>query len=455
MTKKKIFHISVGMSSVGLPILITPILASCAHEDNKPNQNQEVVPSVDQNISGGTNKDPVVDKEPNEPSGPEQPVPQPEPLPQPEPEKDPNQPEPQPQPFPQAEPEKESVQPDHLQPLPTPPEPEKVPEITPPTNPDPIIPPVPKPIPAVHKTLWVDGVHIQPDAFVTPADATWSEMKEYPLKNHEHEGWYDINKRFANNDDFLCSAIVATNWLHWWLNNNKDYVDRYLQDPTKGFVTNGTKKVTLQEINQIDYDEDGYYDHSKIFDWFNDIFDAKAVWVDKLVDMFINGYNYSIKNEPNTPDNYHPSDTKGFFKDVFKAHVLTKRYGVGTLDSFSKNVKELLNENKALAIVHASSSQFSHIINVWGADFDQDGNVIALYITDGDDKANEMVVDGQKTQVGMKRYLVLADENGRNLKVSGAKPDENGALHGKALLNLLSLDRGVEQWEAYFKQPTK
>ena len=48
-----------------------------------------------------------------------------------------------------------------------------------------------------------------------------------PYKSNK--GWYDTNKsESGHNDRVLCSGAVASNMLHWWLEQNKTYIDRYL-----------------------------------------------------------------------------------------------------------------------------------------------------------------------------------------------------------------------------------
>ncbi|UWV93746.1 IdeS/Mac family cysteine endopeptidase [Mycoplasmopsis cynos] len=90
----------------------------------------------------------------------------------------------------------------------------------------------------------------------------------------------------------------------------------------------------------------------------------------------------------------------GFFKDVFGSHLLTNRWsfrnGYGA-KYLSQKLKNEILANKILAISHTYSSvRFNHIINVWGADFDKDGILKALYVTDSDDPKFELTQGGSK-----------------------------------------------------------
>ncbi|MCV3743457.1 IdeS/Mac family cysteine endopeptidase [Ureaplasma sp. ES3154-GEN] len=311
-------------------------------------------------------------------------------------------------------------------------------------------------IPQVVETLWIQGVNVDPSKFTTPQDPELEQMREYPLLNSENEGWYDINKRFAEGDDYLCTAIVATNMLHWWLDINKDYINRFLTDPTKGTIRAGNESITLNDLNAVYHDENKYPDRSKIFDFFNKMFDAEYTWADKLIDMFINGYRYVSVPNRNNPMKYAPSATRGFFQDVFHEKLLTDIHSLNNIDQFSKLVKDSINNKKAMGLVFNMTSTYAHIVNVWGADFDANNRIVALYISDGDDKGNTMNYNDKSQAVGLKRLLIHYNENGTNMRISSYKKDKNtGKIHGKRVLYLYTLDSGAAEWEMYFTRQNK
>ncbi|UWV93396.1 IdeS/Mac family cysteine endopeptidase [Mycoplasmopsis cynos] len=97
---------------------------------------------------------------------------------------------------------------------------------------------------------------------------------------------------------------------------------------------------------------------------------------------------------------------KSFFGDVFGRHILTKKTNVSHTwqkETFSKTLIDALVKNKPLGISH--NNKFSkrttvHIINVWGADFDENYNVVGLYITNSDDpKSTYKLKDDSKERL--------------------------------------------------------
>lgn len=53
---------------------------------------------------------------------------------------------------------------------------------------------------------------------------------EYKSPYIEGQGWYDVNKTENRvPDENLCFAAAASNTLHWWLAQNSEYIDQYLE----------------------------------------------------------------------------------------------------------------------------------------------------------------------------------------------------------------------------------
>ena len=99
------------------------------------------------------------------------------------------------------------------------------------------------------------------------------DTAEYFITKHgAGSGWYDINKNFDMKDGVLCAGAVATNMFHWWLDINKDYVDRYLaEDINNASITISDKTVDLRELKEV-YENEGYRDKSKFFDFIFKLF---------------------------------------------------------------------------------------------------------------------------------------------------------------------------------------
>ena len=98
------------------------------------------------------------------------------------------------------------------------------------------------------KTLWVK--EIIPPRMGENGDFTKEIVgtkKYYVTSQDKGNGWYDVNKPTGNLniDDFaLCGGATASNMLHWWLEQNQDYVDKFIKEnPKNGILEfNGEKR---------------------------------------------------------------------------------------------------------------------------------------------------------------------------------------------------------------------
>ncbi|MDY4762111.1 IdeS/Mac family cysteine endopeptidase, partial [Streptococcus thoraltensis] len=263
---------------------------------------------------------------------------------------------------------------------------------------------------------------------------------------------FDANKEYTSSSgDFgLCSAGVAANMLHWWLVNNKDHVEKYLKES----ATNGV--VTPDQIKPIDLREHREYiagtHQSKLFDLFKSYFSNRSVYAHRVLDLFFSGYPDARKYEVNKESDYQTKEMKnaldkrgGFFKDVFEQHLLTNLEDVSDYTAIGTKIKKALKEKKALAIDYLYNTRRGHVVNVWGAEFDENDQLKALYVTDTDDYTS--VINGKgETLQSLKRYTVV-NRDGKAY-ISNNYSDRGGV----AIRNLYTLDLGEQQWQNYFSK---
>lgn len=304
------------------------------------------------------------------------------------------------------------------------------------------------------KTLWVKG--IVPPKMGENGDFTKdivSTKEYYVTSQNKGNGWFDVNKATGNldiNDFALCGGATAANMLHWWLDQNKEYVNRFIKENPKNGVLefNREKKADIRDLINS-YNKD---DHSsKIFNLFKQYFARlrKGIWADTTIDMFINGYKPSLYGLRNHKEQFNNSKDPrgGFFREVFKDEILTERDNINSYEDLNRLVKQRLKEGRVLAISHLMTSKIGHIVTVWGADFDSNGNLKGLYLSDSDDYDSTFKdKNNNKFKYSMKRYNV---ENKNNiLKLSTEK--EEG--FGVKVLDLYSLSLGQDAWNNYFKK---
>ena len=251
------------------------------------------------------------------------------------------------------------------------------------------------------------------------------------------DGWYDVNKtRSGGNIDIdknLCFAAVASNMLHWWFDQNIENVDNYIAK--NGDITHANRQLSDLKTSFESQEESKIFELYKVLYGYNE----RGFYTDLLVDLFINGYTPKLSGATNIErDDLVPDNNGGFFYDVFKEKKLTDRTYGGRYESLSENLKLELGRGGLVGLSHKVFSRNNHIVTLWGAEYDLNGKLSAVYVTDSDDQ--------DESNVGMKRYEV------RNVdgiaKVSTNITDKSA---GAAVGYLHILYLGTNQWNDYFR----
>ena len=249
-------------------------------------------------------------------------------------------------------------------------------------------------------------------------------------------GWYDVNKtRSGGNIDIdknLCFAATASNMLHWWLDQNSENVDNYIAK--NGDIIRAGRRLSELK-NSFESQEE-----SKIFELYKVLYgyNERGFYTDLLMDLFINGYRPRLSGATNMEnDNLVPDNNGGFFYDVFKGEKLTDRTDGGDYEYLSEKLKEVLGDGGLVGLSHKALSR-NHIVTLWGAEYDLNGNLKAVYVSDSDDQ--------DESDVGMKRYEVR--NVGGKAKLSTNISDKSA---GAAVGYLHILYLGSNRWNNYFK----
>ena len=249
-------------------------------------------------------------------------------------------------------------------------------------------------------------------------------------------GWYDVNKtRSGGNIDIdknLCFAAAASNMLHWWFDQNSENVDNYIAK--KGDIIRANRRLSELK-NSFESQEE-----SKIFELYKVLYgyNERGFYTDLLMDLFINGYRPRLSGATNIEnDNLIPDNNGGFFYDVFKGEKLTDRTDGGDYEYLSEKLKEVLGDGGLVGLSHKALSR-NHIVTLWGAEYDLNGNLKAVYVSDSDDQ--------DESDVGMKRYEVR--NVGGKAKLSTNINDKSA---GAAVGYLHILYLGSNRWNNYFK----
>lgn len=250
------------------------------------------------------------------------------------------------------------------------------------------------------------------------------------------DGWYDVNKtRSGGNIDIdknLCFAATASNMLHWWFDQNSENVDNYIAK--NGDIIRANRRLSELK-NSFESQEE-----SKIFELYKVLYgyNERGFYSDLLMDLFINGYRPKLSGATNIEnDNLIPDNNGGFFYDVFRGEKLTDRTDGGDYEYLSEKLKEVLGDGGLVGLSHKALSR-NHIVTLWGAEYDLNGKLKAVYVSDSDDQ--------DESDLGMKRYEVR--NVGGKAKLSTNISDKSA---GAAVGYLHILYLGSNRWNNYFK----
>ena len=259
----------------------------------------------------------------------------------------------------------------------------------------------------------------------------------YTVPYSSGDGWYDVNKTTSGGnidiDKNLCFAAVSSNMLHWWFDQNIEYVDRYIEK--NGDIIRANRKLSDLKTSFESPENSKLFELYKVLYGYNE----RGFYSDLLMDLFINGYTPKTTGATNIEsDDLIPSNNGGFFYDVFKGEKLTDRTYGGNYESLSNLLKEILGNGGIVGVSHKVFSRSNHIVTLWGAEYDLNGKLKAVYVSDSDDQ--------DERNVGMKRYEIR--NVGGRAKLSTNETDKSA---GAEVGYLHILYQGTNQWNNYFR----
>ena len=282
--------------------------------------------------------------------------------------------------------------------------------------------PEPEPKPDVkwaNRTVWVYGVK-------EPAESDWgyvSGTNQKGLTWKKGCGWYDCNKinMAGDPDGSMCWAATASNMIYWWLDQNADNIRRF------------GKYIGPTAYNSSTF--------CAVFDYF------KRYFVNEGRNTLF-GLNWFFVGRLSMPNGGN------FFSDVFD-DVADVVDGV-TADGFNSRMKQAFTDKEAIGFYVKMMGSY-HEMSIWGADFDENGRISAVYITDSNDLSQEEITpsvsaDGRRfIPVGLVRHPVA-------YKVSDVDKGEamvymEGSVEGSFTLKFEALHfLGLmeDEWKEYF-----
>ncbi|UYX28336.1 IdeS/Mac family cysteine endopeptidase [Streptococcus suis] len=272
----------------------------------------------------------------------------------------------------------------------------------------------------------------------------YGDYLNYTAPFEAGKGYYDTNKSLNASfiDLNLCFAAVSSNMVHWWLEQNSSYVERYLKE--KNSTVNVGENYAITDLRRY-INSFQNQQNSRVFDMFKTYYGYRTNGFvsDALVDLFINGYKPKAQGGVNLEDSQLVPDSRGgFFYDVFKEKKLTNRIFSGSYERFGEDVRTVLESKGLLGLTYRTLGYATHIVAVWGAEYDNQGKIKAVYITDSDD---------QQEQIGLKRMGITRDASGNPRLNNHMKNNSAGAL----LDYVHTIRLGQDLWEEYFNPLAK
>lgn len=277
-----------------------------------------------------------------------------------------------------------------------------------------------------NRKVWVDGIR-------EPEEGAWLQLfpetySTYYLPWKPEYGWYDCDKLnpTANAsgvpDGMMCWAAGASNLLHWWIARNIDYVERYdYKGPDYTYPLDKPQE-------------------SDIFQCFIDSFDDDAGYGDAGINWFIHGIR------PSYPAYDKPENPAGYFKDVFPEGVkLGQNYGGLSKEVFNTVMKDALKNRKGIGFSRGNVRS-SHVMTIWGAEFDEEGNVSYIYFADNNDR-----YDYEVDNVGCMRKEIIYVTLPEGGTMTHYKTGYIGSGDDSRPINrLFTVELGQEYWEQYY-----
>lgn len=232
---------------------------------------------------------------------------------------------------------------------------------------------------------------------------------DYKAPFEDGQGYFDVNKApFGKNkevDQNLCFAAAASNTLHWYLQENREVIENYIEDngdvkKTVGGSTYSLKEMLNQEVEQQE---------SLIYQYFKGIYgnNKTGFYTVPLMNLFLNGYTPKEDRRSNIEDkNLQPDGRCGFLHGILGGKLQTGLRSVKDVKDMGESLQYYLSNGFALCLSYTTFS-YNHVVTLWGAEYDESGLLRAVYVTDSDDQDET----GVETDVAMKRYVVKGKGN--------------------------------------------
>ena len=242
-------------------------------------------------------------------------------------------------------------------------------------------------------------------------------------------------------DGNQCWAKTDANMLHWWFEQNKDNIEKYIEK----------KGITGDDVNMYK----PYYKR--------DLTDEHEDQKSSIANLF----REKCKNSGGSParglrwylfglDDFELLRNKGYspalFKDVFnQSNTPIEWVTIRTKKEFENTLKTALNSKKAVGLNrYGAQDNTQHAITLWGVAFDEDGNIIAIYVGDNNDVSNKIVPYGiwykEKVDIYAETEPVIDSNDPHYFNPYFFNYSNNSYNDNHYVGQIITLDKGEAQW---------
>lgn len=336
-----------------------------------------------------------------------------------------------------------------------------------------------------HQIYWAKGVNppkMTVDSKKLGTDGYFTQVETAGVLNYLApfqlgNGYYDLNKRYDqpdNNEVHYCYLVAAADVIYWWMDQNKENIKLYQEEIAKGNFLQDVNPATPYD-KLLGYPPDSLLSESELGTVLKRPFVGRdqGFYEGPVLDYFFNGYdplpqgdktNYPL----NQPETYQRDRRGGYFYPIFGRERLITAYGGSvaedrkriTYDFLNTTLKNAFSEGKGVTLSYTMTSN-AHAIAVWGAEYDEKGNLCRIFYTDSDDGSYPIGgVDGNAI-AGMRSVAVVKRDNGLAGLDDSAAPGNNTNPNpepgkvGAYVSSIVLLDPKTEAFAAALKDTEK
>ena len=263
---------------------------------------------------------------------------------------------------------------------------------------------------------------------------TFTETQEGKVKI---SGWYDAEKTEdqGDADDLMCYAASASNLIAWWQNSTfsvdstapKDldtiwatfvnsnqiytsggvfqcavnwwlsgvYAPCYQQDDeTWAVVPESDPMWDRSFLNTSDFDGTAglpvtlpnYTPNSGAFSGY--YYDQYGLTKENLTDFLAEIWSYPEPTAPDAPDADGETSSTTHSTMTLGEIEITEGEGVGSI--YDVDFVEIFEDSAISLSIFSDDGKLAHSITLWGVEYDENGNLTTLWLTDSDDYENQI-----------------------------------------------------------------